>query len=111
MLFMYLYFQLFSIPLICSLIIITHCELKGHKTHQHFMTATKQMLSYLVHGLNSGMFLAKGVIVSIYGKRQSDIAIYDSLEGDRQHRNNIQELIEELQLDHTSEQWICLRSI
>jgi hypothetical protein len=86
-------------------------QIKGHKTHQHFMTVTKQMLSYLDHGLSSGMFLEKGVIVSVYGKRQSDIAIYDSLEGDRLYRNNIQELIEELQLDHTSEQWIYLRSI
>ena len=37
--------------------------------------------------------------------RQSDIARYYSLDGDLVYWNNIQELIEELQPEHTSGQW------
>jgi hypothetical protein len=45
------------------------------------------------------------VLVSFYRKRQSDIVTYYSVEGEIAHRNNIQESMEKLQLEHTSGQW------
>ena len=44
--------------------------------------------------------LEKGVIVSLYRKRQSDIATYYSDNGDLMYWNNIQHLMKEMQLEH-----------
>jgi hypothetical protein len=47
----------------------------------------------------------ESVILTFYRKRQSDMAIYYSMDGDLLYCKNIQELMEELQLEHTSGQW------
>jgi hypothetical protein len=44
-------------------------------------------------------------MTSFYRKRQSDIAIYSLMNGDLVYWKSIQELMEELQLEHTSGQW------
>jgi hypothetical protein len=44
-------------------------------------------------------------MTSFYRKRQSDIEIYSSLDGDTVYWNSIQELMEELQLKHNSGLW------
>ena len=49
--------------------------------------------------------LEKGVIVSLCRKRQSDIALCYSAVGDLVYWCNIQELMDELQLEHISGQW------
>jgi hypothetical protein len=40
------------------------------------------MRIYLDHGLSSGIFLGKGVLISFYLKKQSGIALYYSVDGD-----------------------------
>jgi hypothetical protein len=47
----------------------------------------------------------KSVILSFYRKRQSDIATYYSMDSYLVYCNNIQELMEELQLEHDYGQW------
>jgi hypothetical protein len=47
--------------------------------------------------------LQKGVTVSLYGKRQSNIVTYYSMDGDLVYCINIQELMEEMQLENTPE--------
>jgi hypothetical protein len=59
------------------------------KTHAHLLESW----------LKQWNLLEKGVIVSSYRKRQSDISTYYSVDGD------IQELMEKLQFEHTSGQW------
>jgi len=62
-------------------IIITHCKLEGHKTPA-FYDCDKTKAKLLGSHLKQWNLLEKAVIVSICGKRQSDTAIYDPLEGD-----------------------------
>jgi len=45
------------------------------------------------------------VIISFYRKRLSNTGMYYSMDGDLVYCNNNQELMEELQLEHTPEQW------
>jgi hypothetical protein len=45
--------------------------------------------------------LEKETTVSSYSRRQSDVATYSPMDGDLMHCNNIRELMEELQLEHT----------
>jgi hypothetical protein len=85
-------FHLFCVRLICSVIIITLNTL----TFYHSDITHAQLLESWPKQCN---LLEKGVIVSSYRKRQSDIATYYSMDG------NIQELMEKLQLERTSEQW------
>jgi hypothetical protein len=66
----------------------------------------KQRLSYLDHGLSNGIFLKKGVKLSFYRKRQSNIVTYYSMNGDLVYCNNIHELMEEQQIQHTPEEWM-----
>jgi len=46
------------------------------------------MLSYLDYRLSSGIFLEKGVLISFYRKKQSDIAVYYSVDGDLAYCKN-----------------------
>jgi len=67
-----------------------------HTAHRHFITATRQKAQLLGSWLKQWNFLEKGVIMSFYSKRPSDIATYHTVEGDLFYWNNIQELMEEL---------------
>jgi len=59
----------------------------------------------LVRGIKQWNFLERDATVSFYRKRQSDITTYYSIDGDLVYGNNIQELMEEFQFEHTSGQW------
>ena len=63
-------FPLFSVPLICSLIITTLQTILPH-CKRHFNTATEQRFSNLVHSLSKGTFSRKDVVVQFYKKRQA----------------------------------------
>ena len=70
-----------------------------------FYQSNKTKAQPLGSQLKQGNLIGKGVIVSFYRKRQADIATYYSNDGYLVYQNNIQELMEELQLEHTSGQW------
>jgi hypothetical protein len=92
-------FQLFSVPLIYSVII------KGTPDTPTFFHCVKTEDQLLGWRLKLWNLLEKAVIVVFCSKRQSEIATYYSVDGDLVYWNNIQELMEELRLEHTSEQW------
>jgi len=53
-------------------VVIITLVVKGKlNTPDCFITATKQKLSYLIHGLSRGILLRKGETVSFYSIRQS----------------------------------------
>ena len=62
---------------VITVIIIT-MQITGMVNTLNFFTVTKQRLSYLDHSTSSGLLFEKGVILSFYRKRQSDIAMYYS---------------------------------
>jgi len=51
-------FKLFSITLICSVISIT-LQIKRMSKHAYFLSPPRKKLSYLDHGLSSGILLRK----------------------------------------------------
>ena len=67
-----------------------------------FYQSNKTKAQPLGSQLKQWNLTGKGVIVSFYRKRQADIATYYSNDGYLVYQNNIQELMEELQLEHTS---------
>jgi hypothetical protein len=91
-------FQLFCFPLICSVIIIA----LSTPIFYHSDKTKAQLIGSWPKQWN---LLENSVIVSSYRKRQSDIAIYCSMDDNLVYQHNIQELMEELQLEHTSAQW------
>ena len=104
-------FQLFSVPLIFSVKIIT-LQIKGTLKHSGILSQRQNKGSATwITRLRQWSFPAKCVTVSFYTKRQSDIAANYSVDGDLLYCNNIQQLMEELQLKHTSGQWrLCADS-
>jgi len=80
-------------------------QIKGTPNTPTFYHSDKTKAQPLGSRLEQWNLLEKGVIVSIYKKRQSDIATYYSRDGDLVYCNNIQELMQELQLEHASGQW------
>ena len=91
-------FQLFSVPLICIVII------KGTPDTPTFCHCNKTEDQLLGWRLKLWNVLEKAVVV-FCRKRQSDTATYCSVDGDILHWNNIQELMEELRLEHICDQW------
>ena len=102
-------FQLFSVPF--------HLQCNNYDTAnwRDARHTDKTKAQPLGSRLKQWNLLEKGVIVSFYKKRQSDIATYYSRDGDMVYWNNNQELMQELQLERTSGQWtlslIHLRSV
>jgi hypothetical protein len=105
------YFQLFSISVILQCYNYHAQQIKGTQNTPAFYDSNKRKAQLLGLWLKQWNLLEEDVLVSICGKRQSDTVVCDSLEGDRLYCNNIQKLMEDLQFDHTSEQWIYLKSI
>ena len=67
---------------------------------QTFYSSDKTKAQLLRPWFKQWNLLEKGVIISFYTKRQLDTATYYSTDGDLLDCNNIQELMEELQLEH-----------
>lgn len=85
------------------MVIIT-LQIKGVKKTPAFYDSDKTKAQPLGSQLKQWNLLDKGVMVSFYRNRQSHIAMYYSMDGDLAYCSNIQELMEELQLEHFSEQ-------
>lgn len=103
-------FQLFSVPLIFSVKIIT-LHIKWTLKHAGILTQRQNKSSATWITVRQWNFPAKGVTVSYYMKRQSGRATFYSMDGDILYCNNVHKLMEELKPQHTSGQWrLCTDS-
>ena len=80
-------------------------QIAGMLNTTTFYASDKTKAQVFESWLTQWNLLEKGVITSFYKKRQLDTATYYSMYGDLLHCNNIQELMEELQLEYTCEEW------
>ena len=78
--------------------------MKGMLKNRHCIKETQKSFRYLDQGLSGWNILEKGVMLSCGRRRLSDISPYYSVDDDLVYWNNFQELIEEVQLEYTSEQ-------
>jgi DNA gyrase/topoisomerase IV subunit B len=97
--------QLFSVPLICSVKVIT-LQIKRMINMPTFYHSDKTKAQLLGSRIKQWNLLDKGVTVSLSRKRQWDTATCYLIDGNLAYCKNIHEWVEELQLEHTSGQWM-----
>jgi hypothetical protein len=90
--------------IISSVIIIT-LQIKGPLNAPIVYHSDKTKAQLLGSRLKQWNLLEKCVRMSIYRNRPSDIAMYYSMDSDLLYCNYFQELMEQLQLEDTPEQW------